>query len=114
MALSATPVTFTNSGLQATPPTVSTATHTNVASANADTVLLAANTARQPGSTIANDSTAILYVKLGSGASATSYQAAVDAKTTVPGLFLVPDSYTGAVNGFWAAANGFARVVELT
>lgn len=96
-----------------TPIAIATATHSNVSAAASDTQLLAANTSRKPGSTIANDSTAILYIKLGTGASTTSYMAAVDGKTTVPGIFNVPDGYTGVVNGIWASATGSARVTEM-
>lgn len=96
------------------PIPITTATHSNVSAAAADTVLLAANAARLPGSTITNDSTAILYIKLGGGASATSYWVAIDGKTTVGGNAILTDGYTGAVNGFWASATGSARVTEMT
>lgn len=102
------------SGVLASPVAITTATHSNVSAAASDTPLLAANASRKPGSTIVNDSTAILYIKLGTGASATSYMVAVDGKTTVGGIFPVPDGYTGAVNGFWASATGAARVTEMT
>lgn len=95
-------------------PASATPTFTNVASAAADTPLLAANTSRKANSTIVNDSTAILYIKLAlNGSSATSYYVAVDGKTTVPGIFQIPDNYTGAISGTWASANGFARVTEM-
>lgn len=103
-----------SNGVVSSPVAITTATHSNVVAANADTALLASNANRKPGSTIVNDSTAILYIKLGSGASATSYMVAIDGKTTVPGIFPVPDGYTGAVNGFWASATGSARVTEMT
>lgn len=91
-----------------------TPTYTNVASAAADTTLLAANASRKPNSTIVNDSTAILYIKLAaSGSSATSYYVAVDGKTTVSGIFQIPDNYVGAVCGTWASATGSARVTEM-
>lgn len=94
---------------------ITTATHTNVASANADTTFLAANTARKPGSTIANESTAILYLKLGTGASATSYWMSLGpTASSIAPVARIPDGYTGVVDGFWAAANGNARVTEMT
>src|SRR5882757_5596278 len=95
-------------------PSSATPTYTNVASAAVDTPLLALNASRKPNSTIVNDSTAILCIKLAlNGSSATSYYVAVDGKTTVPGIFQIPDNYTGAISGTWAAANGFARVTEM-
>jgi len=94
-------------------PTITTVSYSNVAAATSDTLLLAANQSRKKGSTIANDSTAILYIKLGSGSSATSFMVAIDGKTTVPGIFSIPDGYTGAVYGTWASATGAARVTEM-
>lgn len=91
----------------------STAATTAVTSAAATTLLKAANTNRK-GITIANDSTAILYVLLGTGtASATNYTFALAAKATVASDRTIT-GYTGAIQGFWAAANGFAYVTELT
>lgn len=104
----------TTNAVVSSPIAIATATHTNVVGAAADTVLLAANASRKPGSTIANDSTAILYIKLAAnGSSATSYWVAVDGKTTVAGVALIPDGYVGAVCGTWASATGSARVVEM-
>jgi len=95
-------------------PPSATPTYTNVASAAADTPLLAANTSRKANSTIVNDSTAILYIKLAlNGSSTTSYYVAVAGATTAPGIFQIPDNYTGAISGTWASANGFARVTEM-
>lgn len=92
-----------------------TATTTSVTAAAADTSVLAANTNRLPGSTIANDSTAIMYVLFGSGAaSTTNYTAAIDGKTTVPGVLTLPDGYVGAARAYWASATGSARVTELS
>lgn len=91
---------------------VATATRTDVSVAAASTLVLAANTARKPGSVIACDTTAISYFKLGTGASASDYIAAVDGKTTVAGLFNVPDGYLGAVYAYGASATGSWRVTE--
>lgn len=87
----------------------SNATHANVSSANADTLLIAANKKRKDFS-IFNDSTATLYIKFGSGASATSC-----AYKLPPGAMLNDDickRWKGDVYGFWDAANGAARTVE--
>jgi hypothetical protein len=80
---------------------------TQVASAAADTKLLAANPSRLKAS-IFNDSTAVLYVKLGgSGASATSKSFNIAAG----GYFEVYDS-TADIYGYWASANGYAYVTD--
>lgn len=102
-------------GVPMTPAKAATATHSDVTAAAATTPILAANTNRLPGSTITNDSTAIMYVLLGSGTvSATNYTVAIDGKTTVPGVYFLPDGWTGAVQGIWASATGTARVTELS
>lgn len=81
----------------------------NVASSATVVTLLAANRKRK-GASIFNDSTQILYVKLGANASATSYTS----KVGVSGLYEVAHEYTGIVTGLWASANGNARVTEVT
>lgn len=87
-----------------------TGTLSNVASSATSVTLLASNASRL-GATIYNDSTAILYVKLNSGAaSATSYTVQVAAN----GYYEVPSRYSGAITGIWASANGNARVTEMT
>lgn len=80
---------------------------TSVASAAVVTELLPENTKRL-GATIYNDSTKILFVKLGAGASDTSFSA----KLGVGGYFEVPFGYAGIVTGIWSTANGFARITE--
>lgn len=90
----------------------STATVTTVTSSATSGQLKAANTARV-GLTIANDSTSILYVLLGTGtASATNYTFALAAKGTVAADRTIT-GYTGAVQGVWASANGSALVTEV-
>jgi hypothetical protein len=97
------------------PASSATGTETNVAAAIAATSLLAANANRRPGSTVANDGTAILYILLGTGTvSVTNYTVAIAAKTTVAGVYFLPDGFTGAVSGIWSAANGSARITEIT
>ena len=85
---------------------------TNVAAAVADTVLLAANNSRD-GATFFNDSTSVLYLKWGTGASATSFTV----RLTAGGYYELPllgngKPYRGAINGYWASANGACRVTE--
>lgn len=89
-----------------------TATVTQVTSVASTTSLKAANAART-GITIANDSTSILYVLLGTGtASATNYSFALPAKGTVPSDRTI-SGFTGAIQGFWVSANGFAMISEV-
>lgn len=108
-------VVSASDGFKVRPITETTATVSAVASANADTALLVTNTGRLPGSSIVNDSTAILYILLGSGAaSTTNYSYALAAKSTVGAALILPDGWTGPVRGFWSAANGFAYVTELS
>ena len=92
-----------------TPAAAGTATITSVASSASSVVLQAANTSRL-GLAIYNNSTAILYVKFGTTASATSFT-----------LEMAPEDfyemyvrYTGRIDGIWASANGAALVTELT
>ncbi|NBB11817.1 hypothetical protein GVN17_19645 [Pseudomonas sp. SLFW] len=84
-------------------------TTSSVPSSTSSTALLAANAARK-GATVYNESTAVLYVKLGSTVSASSYTAQVSAN----GYYEVPFGYTGTISGIWATANGNARVTELS
>ncbi len=81
----------------------------NVSAAVADTVLIAANQNRL-GGTVYNDSIAILYLKLGTGASTTSFTIALNRYD----YYEIPTNYVGNVNGYWSAATGTARVTELT
>lgn len=88
----------------------STSAQTSVVAAASSTVVLAAN-ANRLGATVFNDSTALLYLLLGSGtASNSNYSVQIAAG----GYYETPFNYTGALTGIWAAANGNARVTELT
>lgn len=89
--------------------TTTTPAVTQVASSATNVTLLASAAGRR-GSTVYNASTAILYLKLGATASATSYTTQVAAS----GYYEVPFGYTGIIDGIWAAANGFAYVTSLT
>jgi hypothetical protein len=70
--------------------------------------LLAAN-ANRKGATIFNDSAATLYVKFGTTASATSFNATLGRRE-----YLEVANYTGRIDGIWTAAAGAARITELT
>lgn len=91
----------------------STATVTSVASNVASVTLLAINAARRGGS-IVNESNQIVYVKMGTTASATSYTVAIAAMTSVGGYWEIPFGYTGRIDAIWASANGSARITEYT
>jgi hypothetical protein len=119
-ASSGTGAVFLNSSLPGGTSTIgaikkapaTTGTISSVTSAAASTLLLASNTNRL-GATVYNDSTATLYLALASSASTTAYTVQV----TAGGYFELPNDgcgYTGAIYGIWSAANGFARVTELT
>jgi hypothetical protein len=86
----------------------STSTLANVTAATSSTTLRAAETARR-AVIIVNDSTAVCYVKYGTGASSTSYTYLMQ-----PGEALREERYTGIITGIWVSVNGAARVTELT
>lgn len=91
------------------PITSNDVSFSTVASNAASVTILAAN-AKRKGASIANTSTAILYLKLGGGtATATTAHTVQMAANT---YFEIPFGYTGAVTGIWAAANGSANVAE--
>jgi hypothetical protein len=80
----------------------------NVSAAVSSTLLLSANSLRSGGS-IYNDSVATLYLKLGSGASITSFTVALGRFD----FYELPFNYSGSVYGYWSAATGSARVTEV-
>lgn len=87
-----------------------TSTITQVGDSATSITLLALNTSRV-GATISNDSTAILYLKLGATASTSSYTV----KLTQDAHYEVPFGYTGIIDGIWASdAGGNALVDEIT
>lgn len=100
---------ITDAGSVTKLPPSATATLSNVAGSASSVTLLALNTNRL-GATIVNDSTAQLYVKFGSTASATSYVYTLFQFDTLE----VPFGYTGIITGIWASATGNARVTEFT
>jgi hypothetical protein len=78
-----------------------TPTQSSVAGSASSVSLLASN-ANRLGATVYNDSTAVLYVKLGTTASTTSYTTQISANE----YFEVPFAYTGAIDGLWTSATG--------
>jgi hypothetical protein len=91
--------------------TSTTSSITSVASSGSSVTLLASN-ANRKYATIFNESTKLLYVKLGATASATSYtvQMPPNSYYELPTINI----YTGIIDGIWASANGNARLTELT
>jgi hypothetical protein len=90
--------------------TSGTSTVTAVSSTPSSVSLLASNAARR-GASVTNDSTATLYLILGTTASTVSY--------TVPlvggAYYELPFQYTGAVAGIWSGTGGGggARITEV-
>lgn len=81
----------------------------NVASSATSVPLFPASGSVLNGRTVYNDSTAVLYLKFGSGASTTSYTVQIASQ----GFFEFPvPVYIGEVDGIWASANGNARVTS--
>jgi hypothetical protein len=105
-----TPIAGDANGLRVNPTArAATTAVTSVASSASNVTLLASNTSRV-GAAVFNDSTALLFVKLGATASATSFTV----KLYQDGYFEVPFGYTGIIDGIWASATGSARVTEVT
>jgi hypothetical protein len=88
---------------------ITTATLSNVAGSATSVTVLAANTSRK-GAVIVNDSTAVLYVKCGSSASATSFTYKLGGGDSL--IIDATQLYTGILTGIWSSATGSARVTE--
>lgn len=87
-----------------------TPTQTSVNDTASSTTLIASN-ANRLGATVFNDSTVVLYLKLGATASTTSFSIKLDPSD----YYEIPFGYTGVVDGIWASdASGAARITELT
>ena len=87
-----------------------TSTLTSVASSVTSVTLLASNAARRR-MIIVNDGTKTLFVAFAATATATAFTVAIAGNNTYQGQM---DDYTGIVTGIWSAANGSARVTEIT
>ncbi len=84
------------------------ATLANVASSASSVTLFSPSQAA--GRYVFNDSSAVLYIKYGTTASATSYTVQVAAG----GFYEFPQPlYKGRVDALWASANGNARCTEV-
>lgn len=89
-----------------------TATRTQVADTDSDTLILAANTSRV-GATVQNDSSATLFLGLGTATvTATDYTV----KLVQNAYYEVPSKFNGQIRGIWASdpGDGAARITELT
>jgi hypothetical protein len=106
--LRATPVPITGT-VSSTPASSASSSVTSVASSATNVQLLASNTSRKAFS-VYNESTAILYLKLGTTASLTSYTLQIPTNSYYESQDLI---YTGEVDAIWSAANGSARITEL-
>lgn len=82
---------------------------TSVAGNASNVTLLSSNSSRK-FATFFNESTAVLYLKLGSTASTSSYTVQIPSQ----GYYEMPYRYTGQIDGIWSAANGNVRITELS
>lgn len=84
------------------------ATTASVASSTSSVVLFAAASSPR-ARLVSNDSSAVLYLKFGTAASATSFTVSVPAN----GYYEFPQPcYAGVVHGAWASAAGSARTTQ--
>jgi hypothetical protein len=84
---------------------------TSVASDTNAVTLLASNTNRKQAF-IYNDSTAAMFVKFGASATSSSFTVKLAANTAY--ILPTPPIYSGVITAAWEAANGSARVTEVT
>lgn len=93
-------------------PTSATATKSAVSDTASDTLILASNASRK-GAAVTNDSSAVLYLSLGTVAASTS---SYTVQLGQGDYYEVPFGYTGEIRGIWASDPnaGAARVTELT
>jgi hypothetical protein len=101
----------TDGSLQVETNPATTATKTNVTSTTSSVTILAANANRR-GAIVFNDSTSVLYISYGtSTTSTTSFSVKVAAGAVY--LLDVP-LWNGAMTGIWSAAQGAARVTDIS
>jgi hypothetical protein len=89
-----------------------TSTHANVAASATEVTIFAAATNAVEGRSVFNDSTAVLYLKKGTGVTTTSHWVQIPAG----GYFEFPAGrsgpWPGVVTGLWSTAAGAARTSE--
>jgi hypothetical protein len=71
-------------------------------------VTLKAPNANRKGITIYNDSTAVLYVKLGANVNSTDFTVKLYKDDT----YEAPFAWIGEISGIWAVADGAAQITE--
>ena len=105
-------VTVSSGSITTTEAGAATGTRTQVADNAADVLLLASNASRL-GATVFNDSSALLYLGLGTTAVTTTNYTA---KVFPNGYYEAPYRFTGQIRGIWATdpGDGGAKVTELT
>jgi len=88
---------------------------TRVAASVSATTLLASDTTRT-GAVVVNESTSNLRIKLGTGASATSYTYLLPGSSGAPYATWEMSNfiYTGAITGIWDVATGNAQITEVS
>lgn len=90
------------------PQVSSTANPTRISISTTNATLLSANTNRI-GAIIYNEGSAALFIKLGSNASTTSYTV----KLASGAFYVVPDIYTGRIDGVTDTGTGAALATEI-
>ena len=85
-----------------------TATVTSSNGVTSTVTLLAANTLRR-GALFYNDSSKILFLKLGSAATTTDFSVRLSSQ----GYYEVPNNYVGIVTGIWNGVNGAVYITEI-
>jgi hypothetical protein len=94
-----------------TPTTAANSAISVIASANATTTILAANSNRV-GATIYNNANKTMYLALAAGATNLNFTVALDSNGS---YYEVPSNYTGIITGYWpAGVTGSAYATELT
>lgn len=100
------------SGTVATTSGAATTSSVTSVSGSATSVSILASNSSRKNATFYNDSTATLYLKLGTTASTTSYTIQLPPQ----GYYEIPVGavYTGAIDGIWSSATGAVLVTELS
>lgn len=96
-------------GVRTQPSAAGASVCSSITASQSSQTLLAANAARL-GATVYNDSAAVLCLKLGAAAGLSSFTC----KLAAGAYYEVPFGYVGIIDGVWTAADGAARVTELT
>lgn len=93
-------------------PMVTPARQVRSVAASTSPVTLALANPRRSSLTIVNDSTAVLYVKLGPSAAVIAGAYTVKLAAGATYMIEAPGAYQGEVSGVWSAVNGAASITE--